>query len=240
MNDTTSRRTGSDGGFRESGLRPEDLAWGVPAPPRSYWPARIAVLVAMALYLALPDRLVPGPRFIVPALEAVVLVAITVLVPHRTTVAAPARRVLAILIIGLVTLANIINLALLLTELLKGNVQNGSELVVSSVAIWLTNAIAFGLWYWELDRGGPYERHQPSHREPDFLFPQMATPGAGRPDWAPSFVDYLYLSLTNATAFSPTDTMPLSTLAKLLMGIQSVASLLTVAVVAARAVNILH
>jgi len=138
-----------------------------------------------------------------------------------------------------VTLANIINLGLLLTELLKGHVQNGRELVVSSVAIWLTNAIAFGLWYWELDRGGPYERHQPSHREPDFLFPQMATPGAGRPDWAPSFVDYLYVSLTNATAFSPTDTMPLSPLAKLLMATQSVASLVTVAVVAARAVNIL-
>jgi len=96
----------------------------------------------------------------------------TVLVPHRTTVAAPARRVLAILIIGLVTLANIINLALLLNELLKGHVQDGRELVISSVATWLTNAIAFGLWYWELDRGGPYERHQPSHREPDFSFPR--------------------------------------------------------------------
>jgi uncharacterized membrane protein len=239
MDDMTSSRAGSDGGFRESGLRPEEVAWGVPAPPRSYWPARVAVLVAMALYLVLPDRLIPGPRFIVPALEGVVLVAITVLVPHRTTVAAPARRVLAILIIGLVTLANIINLGLLLNELLKGRVQNGRELVVSSVAIWLTNGIAFGLWYWELDRGGPYERHQPSHRAPDFLFPQMATPGAGRPDWAPSFVDYLYVSLTNATAFSPTDTLPLSPLAKLLMAGQSVVSLLTVAVVAARAVNIL-
>jgi uncharacterized membrane protein len=240
MDDMTSTRARSDGGLRDSGFRPEELAWGVPAPPRSYWPARIAVLVAMALYLLLPDRLIPGPRIVVPALEAVVLVAITVLVPHRTTVAAPARRVLAILIIGLVTLANIINLALLLNELLKGTVQNGRELVISSVAIWLTNAIAFGLWYWELDRGGPYERHQPSHREPDFLFPQMATPGAGRPDWAPSFIDYLYVSVTNATAFSPTDTMPLSPLAKLLMGGQSIASLLTVAVVAARAVNILR
>ena len=239
MNEMPSSRAGSDGGFRESGIRPEELAWGVPAPPRSYWPARIAVLVAMALYLVLPDRLVPGPRIVVPALEGVVLVAITVLVPHRTTVAAPARRVLAILIIGLVTLANVVNLGLLLTELLKGHVQNGRELIISSVAIWLTNAIAFGLWYWELDRGGPFERHQPSHREPDFLFPQMATPGAGRPEWAPSFVDYLYVSLTNATAFSPTDTMPLSTRAKLLMGAQSVASLVTVAVVAARAVNIL-
>lgn len=228
-----------DGGFAGSGLTVEALAWGVPAPPRSYWPARIAVLCALGLYLLLPDRLVTGPRFVVPALEGVVLVAITVLVPHRTTVAAPARRVLAILLIGLVSAANTINLGLLISELLKGRVQNGRELILSSIAIWLTNVIVFALLYWELDRGGPYERHQPSHREPDFLFPQMSTPGAGRPQWAPSFVDYLYTSLTNATAFSPTDTLPLTTLAKTLMGLQSVASLLTVAVVAARAVNIL-
>jgi hypothetical protein len=99
--------------------------------------------------------------------------------------------------------------------------------------------IVFGLWYWELDRGGPSARHDPHHREPDFLFPQMATPGAARPDWAPGFLDYLYVSFTNATAFSPTDTMPLTPLAKGLMGVQSAASLLTVALVAARAVNIL-
>jgi len=233
------RRDAQDGGFASSGLSVEALAWGVPAPPRSYWPARLAVVCALGLYLLLPDRLVPGPRFVVPALEGVVLVAISVLVPHQTTVAAPARRVLAILLIGLVSIANSINLGLLISELLKGHVQNGRELIVSSIAIWLTNVIVFGLWYWELDRGGPYERHQPSHREPDFLFPQMSTPGAGRPHWAPSFVDYFYVSLTNATAFSPTDTMPLTPLAKTLMGLQAVASLLTVAVVAARAVNIL-
>jgi hypothetical protein len=99
--------------------------------------------------------------------------------------------------------------------------------------------IVFGLWYWELDRGGPSARHDPHHREPDFLFPQMATPGSARPDWAPGFLDYLYVSFTNATAFSPTDTMPLTPLAKSLMAVQSAASLLTVALVAARAVNIL-
>ncbi|HEV7676943.1 MAG TPA: hypothetical protein VGQ42_00055 [Candidatus Dormibacteraeota bacterium] len=234
-----SGRAQLDGGFAESGLSAAELAWGVPSPPRSYWPARIAVLAAIVLYLALPERLIPGPRFIVPALEAVALLALTVLVPHKTTVAAPARRILAILLIGLVTLMNIVNLGLLIRELLKGHVQNGRELIFASVAIWLTNTIAFGLWYWELDRGGPYARHQPWHREPDFLFPQMTTPGAGRPDWAPSFLDYFYVSLTNATAFSPTDTMPLTSLAKSLMAVQSIASLLTVAIVAARAVNIL-
>jgi len=234
-----TERSSQDGGFATSGLSVEALAWGVPAPPRSYWPARLAVVGALGLYLLLPDRLIPGPRFVVPALEAVVLVALSILVPHRTNVQAPARRILAIFIIGLVTVANGINLGLLISQLLKGHVENGRELIISSTAIWLTNIIAFGLWYWELDRGGPFERHQPAHREPDFLFPQMATPGAGRPNWAPSFVDYLYVSLTNATAFSPTDTMPLTPLAKSLMGLQAVLSLLTVAVVAARAVNIL-
>jgi hypothetical protein len=239
MAGTPRGRERTDGGFGDSGLNVEEIAWGVPAPPRSYWPARAAVVFAMALYLLLPDRLIPGPRFVVPSLEAVLLVAVTILVPHRTTVKAPARRILAVLVIGLVTVANTINLVLLISQLLKGGVQMGRELIVSSIAIWLTNVTVFGLWYWELDRGGPFARHQRSHREPDFLFPQMATPGAGRPDWAPSFVDYFYVSLTNATAFSPTDTMPLTPVAKSLMGLQAIASLLTVAVVAARAVNIL-
>jgi hypothetical protein len=239
VSDGPGLREAPDGGFARSALTVEALAWGVPAPPCSYWPARLAVLGALGLYLLLPDRLIPGPRFVVPVLEGVVLASISILGPHRTTVAAPARRILAILLIGLVTVANSINLGLLISELLKGHVQNGRELIVSSIAIWVTNVIVFGLWYWELDRGGPFERHQPFHREPDFLFPQMSTPGAGRPDWAPCFVDYLYVSLTNATAFSPTDTMPLTSLAKTLMGLQALASLLTVAVVAARAVNIL-
>jgi hypothetical protein len=229
----------SDGGFRESGHTAEELAWGVPAPARSYWPARLAILCALGLYVALPDRVVPGPRVVVPALEATALVALSVFWPHHTNVRAPARRVLAIVLVALVTAANIANLLLLISLLLKGRVMNGRELVVASLAIWSTNVIVFGLWYWELDRGGPYERHQASHREPDFLFPQMTTPGAGRPAWAPGFVDYLYVSLTNATAFSPTDTMPLTAIAKALMGAQALASLLTVAVVAARAVNIL-
>jgi uncharacterized membrane protein len=230
----------SDGGFVASGITPAQLAWGAPARDRSFWPARLAVVAAAALYLALPDRLIPGPRYLVPALEGVVLVVISVVVPHRTKQEQSAsRRALAIALLATVTVANIINLGLLVNALLKGGVQNGRELIFSSIAIWLTNVIAFGLWYWELDRGGPVARHDPKHREPDFFFPQMSTPGAGRPDWSPSFVDYLYVSLTNATAFSPTDTMPLTPAAKALMGVQSLASLLTVALVAARAVNIL-
>jgi hypothetical protein len=240
MQRPTHRRALYDGGFRDSGITPPELAWGVPSPSRSNWPARIAVLCALGLYLVLPNRLVPGPRFVVPVLEAVILVTLSLFWPHHTMVRAPLRRLLALLLIALVSTANLINLLLLVNELLKGNVMNGRELIVSSLALWTTNVIVFALWYWELDRGGPYARHQTEHREPDFLFPQMTTPGAGTPIWAPSFVDYLFISLTNATAFSPTDTMPLTVMAKALMGAQALTSLLTVAVVAARAVNILR
>lgn len=220
-------------------VSPEKLAWGVPSPPRSYWPARLSILLAAVLYVVLPDRLIPGPRYIVPVIEVVVLLVLTVGFPHHTMVDSRPRRMIALSLLALVSAANVTNIVLLLNALLRGGVQNGRELIFASAAVWLTNVIVFGLWYWELDRGGPYERHNPEHREPDFLFPQMCTPGAARDDWAPSFVDYLYVSFTNATAFSPTDTMPLTSAAKLLMGVQSIASLLTVAVVASRAVNIL-
>ena len=122
---------------------------------------------------------------------------------------------------------------------LAGTQEVGKNLLFYATQIWFTNVLVFGLWYWELDRGGPGERCASRHREPDFLFPQMANPGAATFDWHPSFVDYLYVSFTNATAFSPTDTMPLTEWAKVLMMIQSLASLITVALVAARAVNIL-
>jgi uncharacterized membrane protein len=233
-------RSTSDGGWRSSGLRPEQLAWGVPSPPRSYWPARLAVVGAMALYLLLPERLVPGPRLVIPLLEAAVLLVLTTITPHRTNQQSPLRRRFAIVLVAIVSVANLINLGLLVHNLLLGRVQNGRELIFAAISIWLTNIIVFGLWYWELDRGGPEARHRPDHDEPDFLFPQMTTPGASRPTWGPGFIDYLYVSFTNASAFSPTDTMPLTAVAKTLMTVQSGASLLTVALVAARAVNILN
>ena len=104
--------------------------------------------------------------------------------------------------------------------------------------IWAINIIAFALWYWSLDRGGPAARGLTHRTHPDFLFVQMSTPGSP-PDWSPGFVDYLFLAFTNATAFSPTDTMPLTGRAKIMMMAQSSISLLTIALVAARAVNIL-
>jgi uncharacterized membrane protein len=139
----------------------------------------------------------------------------------------------------MVSLANVASLALLLVTLLNGSQRAGTQLLFAATQIWFTNVLVFALWYWELDRGGPSARMRRNHREPDFLFPQMSTPGAAPAGWTPRFPDYLYVAFTNATAFSPTDTLPLTVWAKLLMLVQSFASLLTVALVAARAVNIL-
>ncbi len=143
--DVTPRGTdGYDGGYRASGLTPEDVAWGVPAPVRSYWPARLAILAAIGLYLLLPERLIPGNRYIIPSLEAVVLAALSIFTPHRTTQQSKVRRTVATLLIATVTVANLINLGLLVRLLLRGGVGNGRELIFSSIAIWLTNVIVFG------------------------------------------------------------------------------------------------
>jgi hypothetical protein len=135
--------------------------------------------------------------------------------------------------------ANLYSLARVADQLLAGGrVSNGRELLLAAVNIYLTNVIIFGVFYWELDGGGPGHRRSLSHRERDFLFPQMLTPELGQ-GWHPTVLDYLYVSATNATAFSPTDTMPLTRRAKALMLVQALASLAALALVAARAVNIL-
>jgi uncharacterized membrane protein len=219
----------------------EESAWGEPSLNEPRWPASLAVVVAIALYVVLPQKLSVsiGPRWLIPALEGALVVTLMIVSPRRLSAEVVALRIASIVLIALINLANGISLAELLKALLGGAVNGGRSLVYSSVPIWLTNVLVFALWYWELDRGGPAARLQPHHREPDFLFPQMSLPQAAERGWSPKFLDYLYTSFTNATAFSPTDTMPLTPWAKLLMMLQSFASLLTVAVVVSRAVNIL-
>ncbi|TME00138.1 MAG: DUF1345 domain-containing protein [Chloroflexi bacterium] len=195
-------------------------------------------MAALVLYITLPDKLILGPFWVIPGGEAVLLVVLSV-TSLRHQLEEQVTRMLAILMLGVINAANIASLVLLVRALVGGVKVDGHELIVSSIQIWLTNVIVFGLWYWEVDRGGPRVRCRPDHEEPDFLFPQMVTPDAARPRWTPTFLDYLYVSFTNATAFSPTDTMPLTVIAKMLMAVESVVSLVTVAVVAARAVNIL-
>lgn len=215
-------------------------AWGSTAQGESRWPASLAVIVALLFYVTLPSKLIVGPVWLIPALELALLLPLLLTAPRRVYGAPSWRRMAAIALIAIINLANVLSLGLLVHFLLSGgNKATGGQLLSGALLLWLTNVIVFALWYWELDRGGPDARCNPEHGAPDFLFPQMVTPAAATPGWYPTFLDYLFVSFTNATAFSPTDTMPLSLWAKMLFLIQALASLLTVALVAARAVNIL-
>jgi len=221
--------------------RDDAVAWGIPSAREPRWPALVAVAAAICLQLVLPDRLLRGlgNRSLIPALEGALILVLLIANPGHISREQTRLRAIGVGLIALITVVNVISLTDLIHALLYGSRVGGRSLVYASVPIWLTNVIVFGLWYWELDRGGPATRHLSTHPRPDFLFPQMSTPGSA-PGWTPNFLDYIYTSFTNATAFSPTDTMPLSAWAKVLMMLQSLASLVTVAVVVSRAVNILN
>jgi uncharacterized membrane protein len=232
-----------EAGVSANEVRRDEAEWGERARSEPRWPASLAVAVAIALYFALPDTLITGlgPRWLIPALEGALGVSLLLANP-RMSIQSRRLRLLTITLIALVNLANVVSLAELVRQLLAHNARHapgGRDLIYASVPIWITNVIVFALWYWELDRGGPVARLQPRRRQPDFLFPQMTAPDSTTPEWSPAFIDYLFTSFTNATAFSPTDTMPLTPWAKLLFMVQSLASLLTVALVISRAVNIL-
>ena len=214
-------------------------------------PPAVAVVLAGVLYALLPESLLLGPRLLIPALEAVLLVALVITNPRRLTRETRFSRVASLLLSALVALTNLAALGLLVHGLVSGSKANGADLLVAALQVWATGVIAFALIYWELDRGGPVSRAQlPRERLPlaDFRFShdedadavvEVAAGSSDKSDWSPSFADYLYLSTTNSSAFSPTDTMPLSTRAKALMGIQATAALLTSLLVIARAVGAL-
>jgi uncharacterized membrane protein len=222
-----------------------------PAPRRSrvlaildeldpYWGQQLVVACAILIDLALPKKLTIGPTWLLPSIEGLLLIGLAVGLLRPGLRRSPLRRNVAIGLIGLVSLVNIVSLALLIHYLLHAHNESGRSLIYSGVVLWVTNVLLFGLWYWELDRGGPIQRAKRANLYPDFLFPQMADPRWAPRGWMPGLVDYLYTSLTNATAFSPTDTMPLTMSAKWLMGAQSLVSLTTLGLVVARAVNILQ
>ena len=148
------------------------------------------------------------------------------------------RRTVALALVAVISVANVVLLGALLNSLIGGHETSGPQLLLKATAVWSTNVVAFGLWYWGFDRGGPIRRIQPNPPSPDFQFPQMENPQLAEPDWTPHFVDYIYVSFTNSIAFSPTDAMPLTRWAKLLMLAESGTSALTVLLVTARAVNI--
>jgi hypothetical protein len=210
-----------------------------PAATEPFWPAQATVLAAIALQLLLPARLTIGPVWLIPGLEGALLIGMFFATPRELEGEHPIRRRVALGLTALVSAANIFSLSALTHYLLHHSTPNPRQLIVSGVLIWLTNFLIFALWYWEIDRGGPGRRAAGHDGPPDFLFPQMADDRIEPREWRPKFIDYLYVSLTNNTAFSPTDTMPLTPIAKSIMGIQATVSLLTIGLIVSRAVNIL-
>jgi hypothetical protein len=214
-------------------------------------PAALAVLLAIALYAALPQRLLLGPRLAVPLLEAALFVPLVIANPRRMTRQNRWLRLLSIALVLLIAATNAFSLALLIRALVSGVAHQGTELLLAAAGVWMTNVLVFALAFWELDRGGPVVRaHTPRPRLPtaDFRFPQdedhdaineVAARSAAKSGWVPGFIDYLYVSLTNSSAFSPTDTMPLSPRAKLLMSVESVSALMLSILVISRGVSLL-
>jgi hypothetical protein len=214
-------------------------------------PPAVGVLVAIALYALLPDPLLVGPRFLIPGLELALLMVLIATNPWRMTRQTRWSRVASLVLAALVVASNLVTLFLLVADLVGAQHAPGTSLLVAALQVWATNVIAFGLIYWELDRGGPVARTQKRREElplADFRFTQdetqdtvieVAAGSSQKADWIATFVDYLYLSTTNSSAFSPTDTMPLTSRAKILMAVQATAALITSLLVIARAVGAL-
>jgi uncharacterized membrane protein len=204
-----------------------------PIEKNELWHAQMTLLAAVALQFTLANELRVGSKFLVAVLELLLVLGIGLTAPRRHTVAEKANKTISILLIGIISAANAGALALLIRALVQGSQLPGRTLLSGAFAIFLTNVIMFGLWYWEMDSPGLSGHHKGD--KVYFQFPQQQKTGP----WKPTFFDYLYTSLTNSTAFSPTDTMPLTHAAKALMGFQALIALLTVVLVTARAVNIL-
>jgi uncharacterized membrane protein len=219
---------------------PVGVAWRGVTSEEPRVQVTIAIVAAIALMLALPSRVASHPRWVLPGLALLLLVGVFVARTPRLRSRTRVLRIASLSLIAVMTLSNATSGARLIVDLVRSEgIKNPSELLLTGGAIWLTNVIVFGIWYWEFDRGGPIERAAGSQPYPDFVFPQMTSPDLAPPDWEPGFVDYLYVSFTNAMAFSPTDAMPMTRWAKLTMLTQSLISVITLVLVIARAVNIL-
>jgi hypothetical protein len=209
--------------------------------PEPRWPAIVAVVAVGGLYSALPDVLTIGPRWLFPSLILALL--LPTIVSHHTG-RHRLNTIFGFLVDGLLTLGLVISVVLLIGAL-PAHTESPVALLLSAASLWLTNILVFALWYWRLDAGGPHQRDKRAgHAEGAFLFPQMTMSEAAliearQQDWSPNFVDYLFLAFNTSTAFSPTDVPVLARWGKILMMLQSLLSLLIIALLAARAVNML-
>lgn len=220
-----------------------------------FWLARGAILITALLNVFLINKLSALPWWLASSFEIILLIPLSIATAwthnrmrrvteeHHWAVIHQHRRIIrmaAIFLTALITAINFEALFAVLHALLYGSKgATGQTLLIDALNIWFTNVVVFALWFWNLDRGGPALRGLKREQAPDFLFPQMTGDIPGYEKWMPGFMDYVFVSFTNATAFSPTDTLPLSIRTKMLFIIESCASLLTVGLVAARAVNIL-
>lgn len=216
-------------------------AVSTPAKPEreARWPVIVATLATAGLYLELPERLTPGPNWV---LAALVLCMLSAAVVMRRLERDRLNRLFGLLSLGVMTTGLVWSLGTLIAGL-PGKKENPTELLRAAVALWSTNVLVFASWYWRLDAGGPNTRElRTTHTDGAFLFPQMVLPknlSAISEGWKPGFIDYLFLAFNTSTAFSPTDVPVLSRWAKALMMVQSSISLGTLVILAARAINIL-
>ncbi len=209
--------------------------------PEPRWPGAVANLAVAGLNYVLPPALRPGPPWVVIVLVALLTAPAIV---SRRFCKVKLAQILGYIAVGIVTAAMVVSLTLLVAGLMSHK-ETPSQLLLSATLLWLSNILVFASWYWRLDAGGPHQRDlQRGHKDGAFLFPQMVLDPElrqemGEENWRPGFVDYLFLAFNTSTAFSPTDVPVLSRWAKVLMMLQASISLTTLALLAARAVNIL-
>ncbi len=217
-------------------------SWLRPGDPESRWPVLFALITAIVVQRLIPEQYTLVPRWPLISLEVALVLVLLVLNPVRLSRSTVTGKYVSWVLLAAITVDNTLSAFHLDRKIVTGAVSNNPAVLLGGGAgIFVTNIIVFGVWFWELDRGGPFARKAGENPYPDFMFPQMSGVPAqvARPDWRPTFVDYLYVSITNVMAFSPTDTMPLSARAKLLMTVQATVAVSTLVLVVARAVNVL-
>jgi len=221
-------------------IAPTAPSWKRETAPESRWPAFAAALVVIAGQAWVSSALELRPAWLFPLVSAVLLGAsVAVYLPEREEPSRLARN-LSIGLVGVLVAANIVGLALLVRGVFMGSALQPGGLLLAGLALWVTNVAVFALVYWELDGDGPEARSDGYADYPDLVFPQQQADqqGLAPADWKPMFPDYLYVSLTSATAFSPTDAMPYTLRAKVVMGLESSICFVVLAMVVARAINI--
>lgn len=206
----------------------------------SRWPMAAAILAVAVLHATLPAQLTVQTSSLLPWFAVAILLLLVIGDPGRIDRVRVWLRVLTDLLIAIITLANMYAAGRLVADIINGqSFADPQELLYAGGAVWLTNVVAFALWFWDLDRGGAAERARGTTRTPAFVFPEMQHPEHVRPDWRPTFIDYLSFSFATATAFSPTDVSAIKPWAKVLALCEALVSLALAALVVARAINVL-